>query len=243
MIYGYALTDPLGIKFVAVLRHRRRCVERVSDKTSNGLPSRGVGYQSNKINDDADEQATSFVPSLLAVNKQIYHESRDVLYGNELVFADTVALYAFMINLGPAGASQLKKIRLVGWGYGRTTKAYNNACFAILIWATNLEKFYIDSRIGWYSQPKTAAQQLYRDAFPWLEAVGRAKHKFDAALGILEVTEKSLYSGLYGLHGTIDEHRRKLFNKELSRNLASQQRRVKAKSTTRKRLSKAGDKA
>lgn len=241
MIYTYALTDPSGVQFVAVQRNRRRCVERVSNQTLTSVSRSRLYYQSSKINNDTDELPTSLVPSLLAVNKQVHQESCDILYGNELVFADTVALYSFMINLGPAGASHLKMIRLKGWGRGRTSKAYNNVCFAVLIWATNLEKFHIDTSIGWYRQPKNAAQQIYRDAFPWLEAVGHAKGKFDAALDVLHVADHILNRGYYGNQGTSDAQKRKMFNDELSRNLGLQKKRVMAKSVKRRKVSKVSD--
>jgi hypothetical protein len=235
MIYSYALTDTSGIKFVAVQRYRRRCVERVSSKTFDQALHGRLYYQSSKINDDADEQPTILVPSLLAVNKQIHQEGCDILYSNELVFADPIALYAFLINLGPGSASHLRKMRLKGWGYGRTSKAYNNACFAVLIWATNLEKFYIDTSIGWYRNIRHAAVQLYRDAFPWLEAVGNAKGRSDAALDILELGEKCLDRG-YSTYP--DTQRRKIFDDELSRHLRQQQKRVMAKTVKRTKVSK-----
>ncbi|KAJ4990122.1 hypothetical protein SVAN01_04403 [Stagonosporopsis vannaccii] len=238
MIYSYALTEPSGIHFVAVQRHRRRCVERVSTKTFSQVADSRSPYQARNINDDSDERAASLVPSLLAVNKQIHQESCDILYSNELVFADSIALYAFMINLGPASAARIKKIRIKGWGYGRTSKAYNNACFAVLIWATNLEKLYIDSSVGWWSAPKGAAQQLYRDAFPWLEAVGHGRGKFDAALDVLEIAEGILRPGFYGNHGTTDAQRRKTFTDELRRNLGLQQKRVMSSSSKRRKVSK-----
>lgn len=241
MIYTYALTDPSGIKFVAVQRNKRRCVERVSNKTLSSISRRSY-YQSSGINDDADEQPASLVPSLLVANRQIYQEGCDILYGNELVFADTVALYAFMINLGPAGgASHLRKMRLKDWGCGRTSKAYNNACFAVLIQATNLEKLYIDTTNGWYRMPKNIAQQIYRDAFPWLEAVGHARGKFDAALDVLELSDESLGRDYYGSKGTSGAQRRKMFNDELSRNLGLQQKRVTAKSVKRRKVSKVSE--
>ena len=235
LIYNYALTDTSGIKFVAVQRNRRRCVERVSGKTFDQASHGRSPYQPSNINDDADEQPTVLVPSLLAVNKQIYQEGCDILYSNELVFADTIALYAFMINLGPASASLVKKMRLQGWGYGRTSKAYNNACFAVLTWATNLEKFYIDTAVGWYRNIRGAAVQLYRDAFPWLEAVGNAKGRSDAVLDILEVGEECLDRGDFSW---TNEQKRKIFDDELSKHLIQQQKRVMTKTVKRRKASK-----
>lgn len=234
MIYEYALTDPSGINFVAVQRHKRRCVERVSiDSLRHALRS-GYCYQPNNINDTADDRPNSLVPSLLAVNKQIHQEGCNILYSNELVFADTVALYSFMINLGPTSASQIKTIRLKGWGWGRTSKAYNNSCFAVLIWASNLEKFYIDTSVGWYRRSKNAAQQIYRDAFPWLEAVGHAKGKFDAALDILDLVATSIN----GYYSQPNGEKCEEFDRELRGLLGLQQKRVMSKLKTKKKVSK-----
>jgi len=240
MFYGYALMEPSGIHFVAVQRHRRRCVERVSIKTFNEVSRHWSPYQQSSINDDADEQAASLVPSLLAVNKQIHQEGSDILYSNELVFADSVALYAFMINLGPASAAHLKKMRIKGWHSGRTSKAYNNACFAVLVWATNLEKLYIDDIVRWWRGPVHAAQQIYRDAFPWLEAVGHGRGRFDAALDVLEMSEGALRCGYSGAEGT-NVQKRKMFTGELRRNLSLQQKRIMTASSKRRKVSKVSD--
>lgn len=236
MIYSYALVDPSGHKFVAVQRHKRRCVQRVSNKTFSQAAGRRSYYQSNRINDDADEQVTELLPSLLAVNKQIHREGCDILYSSEFVFADPIALYAFIINLDQEGAAlRIKTMRLKGWGYGRTSKAYNNSCFTALRDIKNLEKFYIDCNVGWYRQPKNAAQQIYRDAHGWLETVARTKGKFDAALEILEVSAESLGRNHWNAsQGQSDEQRRKAFDDELRRNLELQQKRVMASKSTKK---------
>lgn len=236
MIYSYALTDSSGINFVAIQRNKRRCVERVSRGTLGTVFRSRSPYQSSNINDGNDLPA-SLVPSLLAVNKQIHWESCDILYSNELVFADTIALYSFMINLGPASAKHLKKMRLMSWNYGRTSKTYNNACFATMMYATNLEKFYIDARIGWYKSPKHAAQQLYRDAFPWLEAIGCAKGKYDAAIDVLDV-HKDVLGGFYHKGSQANQDALEAFNAELSKNLGLQQKRIMTKSVKRRTISK-----
>ena len=235
MIYSYALTDPTGINFVAVQRNKRRCVERVSRDTMESASSRSP-YHSTRINDE-NGAPKSLVPSLLAANKQIHQEGCDILYSNELVFADTVALYAFMINLGPASGKHLKRMRLKDWVYGRTGKAYNNACFAALVWATNLEKFYIDTSMSWHGAPRLAAQQLYRDAFPWLEAIGHAKGRFDAAVDIIRVDTDIFDRGWRSVTQPSPD-KIKAFNAELSRNLGLQQKRVMSKSVKRRKVSK-----
>ncbi len=127
-------------------------------------------------------------PALLSVNKQIYQEARDIFYGNEFVFADTFALYAFLINLGPQGAKYLKTLRLLTWGCGRAMKAYNHSCFALLAWAPNVTAFHIDAqRPGWSRAAKSYSEQIYRDGFPFLEAIGRARGKADAAIDVLKI--------------------------------------------------------
>ncbi|EUC31004.1 hypothetical protein COCCADRAFT_38837 [Bipolaris zeicola 26-R-13] len=193
-IYNYTLCDPSGIKFVGTYHKKRRVATRVSTK----YPSSGGRYDSptskRVVEDvlDADGNYTPLVPSLLAVNKQIYSEGIDILYGNQLTFADSFALYSFLINLGPARAQRLKKLRVLGWLHSRGLKVYNNACFAALAWATNLTSLVVHVHINKYCSPRRAADQFYRDAFPWLEAVSAAKGKHGAALDVVTLDETAL---------------------------------------------------
>jgi hypothetical protein len=148
-------------------------------------------HQSTRIDDDELEvthvPTTPMAPALLAVNKQLFEEASSFLYNNELVFGDTVVLYAFLLNLGPTGVTHLKKIRLFNWNDGNNTKSYGNSCFALLTPAVNISSFVIQTGKTWYNTPKSAAQRFYRDAYPWLEAVGRANGKADAVLDIVHV--------------------------------------------------------
>ncbi len=43
----------------------------------------------------------------------------------------------------------------------------------------------------------TVARQLYRDGFHWLEAVGAARGRFDAALDLIEISEDNLIGYAY----------------------------------------------
>ncbi|EAT82447.1 hypothetical protein HBI56_089130 [Parastagonospora nodorum] len=189
MIYGYTLEDPSGINLVASFRHRRRTVERISpglmSQIAGGYYSRSRSQYYIDRNDTADP--VELVPSLLAVSKQVYHEGRDVLYNNEFRFADTTVLYHFMLNISPAGAKQLKHLRIMSFNYSRGMTAYNNACFAVLGQATNLKTLHIDQVSGRSGHSRGAAAKFYRDAFPWLEAVGAAKGKFDAGVELLQI--------------------------------------------------------
>ncbi|KAH8725948.1 hypothetical protein GQ44DRAFT_706771 [Phaeosphaeriaceae sp. PMI808] len=189
MIYNHVLADPSGIHLAAAFKKRRRTVERVSVELESHCaqphycdPLKAADNIRNQL-----EEPTVLLPALLAVSKQTYFEGRQILYSNEFTFTDSHALYCFLINLGPTGAKQLKSLRLKNWGYGRTLKTYNHACFAVLNWATELEAFRIDTTYRDTSNPKLAADQLYRDAFSWLEAFGMAKGKFDAGVDVLQL--------------------------------------------------------
>lgn len=128
------------------------------------------------------------VPALLAVCRQINAEAREVLYGHEFYVKDTLALHSFLVDIGPRAAGYLKNITLGEWGFGRGVhKAYNHACFTALSSATNLEHFTFHGILSWSQAPKAGATIFYRDAFPWLEAVGVAKGKVDAAVDVIDI--------------------------------------------------------
>jgi len=216
------------VRFNAVFKHKRRTVARVV------------------TNDDTvDVNLPVLVPALLALNKQINAEARSILYSNDFIFSDTFALYNFLINLGPSGAQQLKHLRLKNWGYSRVMKAYNHSCFSAMVWATNLQSLHLDNECGWYRKPAAAAaDQLYRDAFPWLETVGAAKGKVDAGVDLLHIEtdqfETSRWVG--GAHQSVEGGEQlALYKEHLRKMLGAQQKRVmggvvKKKQTVRDEL-------
>lgn len=230
MIYTYALTDPSGVNLVGAFKHRRRTVERVSAKMASGLNNY---HRPNRLLNDSFrskfEDPVGLVPSLVAANKQTYQEGRAILYNNEFIFADTAALYGFMLNLSASGAHQLKHLRIKQWAYGRGMKGYNHACFAVLTQATNLKTLRLDKMSGWARKPQGAASKCYRDAFPWLEAVGAAKGRCDAGVDVLRL-EPGFFD--YGYrHGNThrnltDEEKTDEFLEELRKLLGAQQQRV-----------------
>lgn len=194
IIYNVCLVDDSGINVVGTYKNKRRSTERVSAEAMAQLSGTNNGYNNQLLNDQRRAQLpepVQLVPALLAVNKQIYAEARDILYANEFVFSDTQALYSFLVNIGPAATKYLQELRLLQWGYGRALKAYNHSCFALLASATNIKTFHFDTNAGWRSSdPKWTAEQLYRDAFPWLEAIGVAKGKVDAAIDVVQMNEE-----------------------------------------------------
>lgn len=244
MIYTYTLSDASGINLVGAFKHKRRTVERVSAAAQDGISTSYSCYTYSKINDDvraAYAEPTALVPALLAVNKQIHQESRDMLYANDFIFADSFALYSFMLNLGPSGAKSLKSVRIMNWGYGRALKAYNHSCFAVLAWATNIKKLVLDKLPGYSRSPNGAAEQLYRDAFPWLEAIGAAKGKVDAGLDVLELGDEALADNYYSTTQSrvvTDADRVDKFHERLGVLLGAQRKRVMAKPIKKRKIVK-----
>ena len=53
--------------------------------------------------------------------------------------------------------------------------------------AVNLKRLHFNTSIAWKGAPQRFARQIYRDGFHWLEAVGSAKGKKDAAAELIEV--------------------------------------------------------
>jgi hypothetical protein len=247
IIYNYVLADASGINLAGAFKHRRRTVERISAETQSHIQRNGsrryfrFDQGSDSAGPDEFEEPVTLVPSLLSVCKQIHQEGCGILYGNEFVFTDTFALYNFLLNLGPYGSKYLKHLRILGWGYGRGMKGYNHSCFAVLVWATNLETLHLEDTAGYSRQPKHNATQLYRDAFPWLEAVGMAKGKADAAVDVLQFPSDRYDSTVYSLpHGEVltSKEKDEQFLGELSKLLNAQQKRVMAPPMKMKRVAK-----
>ncbi|KAF2681662.1 hypothetical protein K458DRAFT_343244 [Lentithecium fluviatile CBS 122367] len=163
------------------------------------------------------EETTSLVPALLAVNKQMHYECRDLLYNNHFYLENPLALHSFLVDIGPRAASLLKDITLMQWSDGRGHKSYNHTCFTALMGATNLESFNTHGYLRSGASGKHVAIQMYRDSFPWLEAVGHERRKPDAAVDIFNIR---CTGGYYGDFKEVDEfraHLRKLLNSRMDR--------------------------
>lgn len=244
MIYKECLADESGINLVGTYKNKRRSVERVSAKAMTELSGTNRWYTHKHLNDQRRAELpdpVALVPALLAVNKQIYVEARDMLYANEFIFHDTQALYSFLVNIGPAATKYLKELRLMRWSYGRASKAYNHSCFALLASATNINTVYFDTNVGYTNDPKWCAEQLYRDAFPWLEAIGVAKAKVDAAIDVVQVNEERFRQRIYDQQTNTSklaprEESLKTFRDTLSSMLIKQHNRVMSKSTKKKKV-------
>lgn len=230
----------MGINLAATFEHKRRTTKRIPSKlqkTMSGL------YYRNMDSDEVlqEEEPVPLTPSLLAVSKQIYREAIDILYGNEFTFFDSFALYAFMINLGATGAKKVKKIKLGGWLDGRGTRGYNHCCFAALMSATNLTSFHIETSRAGYSSTVSTADQLYRDAFPWLESMAAAKGKMDAGVDVLKFGDAFFgrsWSCLPLMQPLSKEEKIDLFKAELRKLLGAQQQIVMGNAPVMKKKKK-----
>lgn len=239
MIYGYALSDPAGLNFSALTRDKRRTIRRLGSSDMIDLANSGRilkrFYRNIRVVEEGSEDVpniapSTMVPSLLAVNKQIFEEASSYLYSNEFVFIDTLALYTFLLMLGPTGIQRLKKVRLFNWNNGRGAKAYGSACFALLVPAVNISDFSMDTGTAWYRSTATAAQRFYRDAYPWMEAVGRANGKPDAVVDALHVDYKEYDETRRGTaQVTTSEKKTKEFKVQLRKLLLEAVRKRKAR--------------
>jgi hypothetical protein len=95
----------------------------------------------------------------------------------------------------------------------------------------NIKTLRIDRLSGWNRDPKGSASKLYRDAFPWLEAVGVAKGKADAAVDMLDFNEELFDYHYYhqNVQRTVSgEEKRDQFLESMRHLLVAQQKRVMA---------------
>ncbi|KAF2659692.1 hypothetical protein K491DRAFT_775399 [Lophiostoma macrostomum CBS 122681] len=203
MIYGLCFTDPQGVFLISntvryrrtVARAPRSYVQNVLDDVSNEF---ATPAPKPKAASKIAEEPRTLIPSLLAVNKQINKEGRDILYNNHFHVHDPLTLHSFLVDVTHRAAPLLKTITLRHWGGWRgMQKAYNHACFTALVYATNLEKFKINGPMNCKPEPVWVARQIYRDGFSWLEALGSARGRFDAALDVLEVSDRPSWNRWY----------------------------------------------
>ena len=208
-IYALALTDPNDIFLVSKTKHYRRTVRRAIPNAVNpgGYARRRRSYlyrmqPSQSSNTSTVTTIPALTPNILLLNRAIYAETQPILYaGNTFALEDTTALHAFLANIGPKNCATLTDIILRGWGLTRTHRALNHPAFTMLVGAVKLRNLHLDCRIGW-GGPKSIAMQLYRDGIHWLEAVGVAKGKSDAAIEIMEIPDYT-FTNYYG-RGTED---------------------------------------
>jgi hypothetical protein len=141
---------------------------------------------------------------LLSVCKQIYSEAASMLYSQRIVFAETSALVSFLAQLTPRCAQMLRHLEIRCWTSTRARKSMGYLAMVLLAskGAFNLETIDLHCSLGYFTdvsyfhqrKSKPVALQLagkvYRDCYPWLEAMG--SHK----LAIDEGNMDDMYAGI-----------------------------------------------
>ena len=212
-IYALALTDKNGIFLISKTKRYRRTVQRSAPTWKP--PIRLTGDQVDPT-PPPEIPPSALVPNILFLNRAIFAETQPVLYaGNTFALEDTTAMHAFLAIIGPKNRATLTDLTIKGWGYTKAHKALNHPAFTLLAGAVNLTRLHLDCQIAW-GGPRRVAKQLYRDTFHWLETVGTAKGKFDAAMDFLEVPDDTLI-GLFRGPLSIEslEEKREEFKAEL----------------------------
>ncbi|KER00706.1 hypothetical protein AUEXF2481DRAFT_24999 [Aureobasidium subglaciale EXF-2481] len=195
-IYFLALEDPNGMVLGEGWRAHRRVPVRTQHfghgnkdlyaGLSNLTPSEPL--PDGTLPDSKESQRT-LIPSILAVNKQIYAEAAAILYAQPLHFINTVALHSFLAPMSDQTASLIRNITVhtyETWGRG-VRKAMNVSALTLLRSCKNIEHLRIEAFHHYYfsssMSPRESgawhgalmARQMYRDGSFFFERLGAAK--------------------------------------------------------------------
>lgn len=211
-----SLTDENGIHLISKTRHYRRTVQRdvpsfdhssstrARRRKRQSLWRQGFPLDPSPTQDEstAPVKIAALVPNILLLNREIYAEARPILYGtNEFFLEDTTALHNFLATIGPQNRAILVDLTVKGWGYSKAHKAMNHPAFTLLAGAVNIQRLRMDCKIHWGGGPHSIATQFYRESFHFLQGVGSAKGKFDAAVELIEIPSEHFERYGYRLHG------------------------------------------
>lgn len=201
-IYSLCLEDPDGMVMGEGWRFHRRVPKRCQHNRYGADRYAGLNNLCPPTSAHYDVYKPSTLsPSLLATNKQIYAEAAAFLYSQPLHFTCTTALHSFLAPLSNPPASLVTSITLHSYetcGRG-IRKAMNVSALTLLPKCRNLSLLRIEGfsshyhRYGgrWYNatvnqkgeqEGKGIAQQMYRDAAFWFDAIGAEK-----ALQVLDI--------------------------------------------------------
>ncbi|KAH0364379.1 hypothetical protein KCU65_g6801, partial [Aureobasidium melanogenum] len=204
-IYSLALEDPDGMVLHEGWRAHRRVPKRCQYHSYEDRERyAGVGnlaYSEQGYHNQEGEASCTLIPSLLAVNKQIYAEAAAMLYSQPLHFVNMTALHSFLAPLSNQTGSLVRNITIHNYetsGRG-VRKAMNVSAMTLLRTCSNLETLRIEAFSDYYwhgrywNKPTTQkagkiegtgiAQQIYRDAAFWFDTIGAEK-----ALQVLDIS-------------------------------------------------------
>jgi hypothetical protein len=195
MIYEMTLSDVNGVSLIGYQSGHRHIARRgpvySMDHYISGWRRRRCG-RGDRNHQQVSPITTSFVPALLAVNKQINAEAINYLYGHDFAFADSSALHSFLATIGHGNQQRLTNIEVKSWGHSGVGKGNNHASLTLLAGATNLKSLSLSCDVSYYSnKPGRIAARVFGDAHRFLEAYGAAHGKKDAAVDILKLDESN----------------------------------------------------
>lgn len=196
-----------ALYFLACRRGYRRAVNRstadVVVNPSHRRPHfahhhpRGRSNSEPRNETDPTPVVKPVVVNLLATCKAVYAEAAPLLYHQRFVFHDSMALMNFVSECTPRTAALLRHVEVVRWEHTRTQKQV--AFLAMSMLATkgcvNLESLKIawSLRYIWRaSRPihELVARKVYRDLYPWLDAVGKASGNMYKGLTALNIGDE-----------------------------------------------------
>ncbi|KAL8715442.1 MAG: hypothetical protein Q9220_000776 [cf. Caloplaca sp. 1 TL-2023] len=199
-IYHHALSSEYEIMLVSKIRQYRRVVALGETDSFQSFRRRRNrwGELAFRLSVPTKISRPSLVPNLLVTNREIYAETQPILYGaNVFALEDTITLLNFAAGIGRKNCETLRELSLKHYGDTATRKAMNHPAFSMLVNAVNLTRLNLDCAIGWpvFGRSRlgeSIATQFYRDAHHWLEAVGYAKGRRDAAVDIIFLGDESV---------------------------------------------------
>ena len=215
-IYEHCLIDYKCIYLRSRQRKHRNYVVRSPMEKSFHWSGRIVnpcsGARRRQIaNAKAQGSATAIaalVVSILLISKQIFNEASPMLYAQSIHVTDTHTLLLFLAQLTPRCASMLRNINIHSWGPSRGVKGVNfSAMFLLAVsGATNLERltfdFALSSSFVYYGcrggsappGPERLARMVYRNCYPWLDAVAAAKGDRNAGVDVLKMNNYNFHA-------------------------------------------------
>lgn len=199
-------------------RHRHtvtRCTTDEAVRNSNSTRSfrhrRSVYHSKYGTDNDASEFYDAIKPlttNILATCKAIYAEAGSLLFQQRFIFLDSMALMNFMSECTPQAAAFIRHIEVLDWVQTRSRKNIGYLAISILAakGTVNLESFVISGSLGRFMQfawrepsrmmdiHDRVARKVYKDFYPWLEMLGRAKGNMYEGLKVLDIGDATWHT-------------------------------------------------
>lgn len=208
LIYEMAFVDPNDVSIVTKTRgHRQKVLRGTVYDEADYRHSYGMHRHVKAGSAEVSPISTTFVPALLAVNKQIHAEAINYLYGHKFTFENFIALIEFLTVIGQRNQQRLSTVRVVHWGSGRGASKLANHCgLTMLSGATNLKALELNGTVDTRG-PAQLAKQIFREGYHFVQAYGAANGSKDAAVDIIHLSDAAFKFWRQRKSATIEEHR------------------------------------